>query len=145
MQATKPGALFKPTLSTRFHIDYAWWEEHESSGLRSYILTHLPPEKREYFVQNEENRVVDFIDADTGEVRRLDELGQAIQEAATDPDFFNMQTSLVDCIFRVFLSNNNQPLTPGELAEISGRDARTILKTFSGMRVYKGVRPLPDA
>ena len=142
MQPGKPGALLKPTLRTRFHIDYEWWER-ESSELRPYILTHLPPEKRDYFIQNEENRTIDFVDEETGEVTRLDELGQALKEAASDPEFFNAQTSLVDCIFRVFLVNGNKPLTPPELADVTGREASTILKTFGGVRVYKGIRPLP--
>ena len=27
------------------------------------------------------------------------------------------------------------------LSEITGRDAKTILKTIGGMRVYRGIRP----
>jgi hypothetical protein len=64
--------------------------------------------------------------------------------AAEDPNFINPQTSLVDSIFRVFLANNNTPLSPRELAERTGRDANTILKTLGGMRIYKGIRPHMD-
>jgi hypothetical protein len=47
----------------------------------------------------------------------------------------------VDSIFRVFLANGNLPQTPHELAAQTRRDASTILKTLSGARIYKGIRP----
>jgi hypothetical protein len=136
----KPSRFVKPTLQTKFHIDYGWWER-DRDELRPYMLTHLSTEKRDYFQQHEDNRVVDYIDPVTGEVQRLDELGLALKAAAQEPDFINPQTSLVDSVFRVFLSNGNKPLTPLELAEATGRDANTILKTLGGFKVYKGIRP----
>ena len=84
---------------------------------------------------------MDFVNPDTGEVLQLDELGLAIQTAAMDPDFLGPHTSLVDSIFRVFLANGNVPMSPLELAETTGRSSTTILKTLSGLRVYKGIRP----
>lgn len=140
MQPSKPSALIKPTLDTRFHIDYEWWER-EQEDLRLYMLSHLSQEKRDHFLATEENRVIDYVDPETGEVFQLDELGLAIQQAAREPDFINPHTSLVDSVFRVFLANGNVPRTPRELAEDTGRDAKTILKTLGGMRVYKGIRP----
>ena len=141
MQPGKPSALIKPTLDSKFHIDYEWWER-ENNDLHSYMLTHLPPDMQEKFGDKEEFEVIDYIDPETGEVTRLDELELAIQEAAKRDDFINLQTSLVDSVFRVFLSNGNRPCTPRELAEATGRDARIILKTFGGIRVYRGIRPL---
>lgn len=85
--------------------------------------------------------MVDYIDPDTGEVFQLDELGLMIQQAAKDPDFINPHTSVVDSIFRVFLANGNAPLSPRELADHIGRPASLILKTLSGGRIYKGIRP----
>lgn len=141
MQPGKPSAIVKPTLETRFHIDYDWWER-ENDDLRQYLLTHLPPDLRETFEGRDEFETVDYIDPESGEVRQLDELGLAIQEAAKRDDFINPQTSLVDSVFRVFLANGNTPLTPKELEIGTGRDARTILKTFGGLRVYRGIRPV---
>lgn len=135
-----PSLILKPTLNTKFHIDYSWWDRN-LSDLRSYMLTHLAPEKRELFLHDGEDEIIDYIDPDTGEVHRLDALGVALQEAAKDPDFINPHTSLVDSVFRVFLSNGNTPLTPEELAEATDRDANTILKTLGGVTVYKGLRP----
>lgn len=142
MPPGKP-VLLKPTADTKFHIDYDWWER-ENEDLRPYLLTHLPPEKREYFQNLEEMRVVDYIHPETGEVFRLDELHLALQEAAHASDFINPQTSLVDSIFRVFLANGNQPRSPRELAQDTGRDATTILRTVGGVKIYKGIRPCGD-
>jgi hypothetical protein len=136
----KPSALIKPTLDTLYHVDYSWWER-SGEDLRTYLLSHLPPEQRERLGQAIENQVVDYIDPDTGEVFQLDEIGLAIQEAAKDGDFINPHTSVVDCIFRVFLANGNNPQSPRELADKIGRPASLILKTLSGGRIYKGIRP----
>lgn len=138
--AGKPSALVKPTLDTKYHVDYSWWERH-GEDLRVYLLSHLLPEQRERLSQGGEQRVVDYIDPETGEVTRLDELDLAVRVAAQDPNFINPHTSLVDSIFRVFLANNNQPMSPRELEAATGRPAQVILKTLSGKQIYKGIRP----
>lgn len=138
--AGKPSALVKPTLDTKYHIDYSWWS-HDEKSLRTYLLSHLLPEQRDRLSQSGESRVVDFVDAETGEVTQLDELQMALAEAASDPNFINPHTSLVDSIFRVFIANGNKPLSPHELEEQTGRSATTILKTLSGARIYNGIRP----
>lgn len=148
MQPAKPSGLVKPTVNTKFHIDYSWWDNKAEEDLRVYMLSHLPQEQREKLLQsasqpNEptENRVVDYIDPNTGEVFQLDELSLAIQNAAKDPNFINSQMSLVDIIFRVFLANNNTPLSPTDLEEPTAKSATVILKMLSSGHVYKGIRP----
>lgn len=137
----KPSALIKPTLDTQFYVDYSWWDrEHVNEDLTTYLLSHLLPEQRER-LQGAERREVDFIDPHTGEISQLDDLNLALRIAAQDPNFINPQTSLVDSVFRVFIANNNQPLSPRQLAERTGRDAPTILRTLSGTQIYKGIRP----
>lgn len=136
----KPSSLIKPTLDTKFHIDYSWWDR-SSEDLRLYLLSHLLPEQRERLSQSEAGSTVDYVDPESGEVKQLDELGLAIQMAAQDPNFINPHTSLVDSIFRVFLANGNIALSPRELAERTGRPAALILKTLSGAQIYKGIRP----
>ena len=140
----KPSAVIKPTLDTKFHLDYDWWQR-EKNDLRAYMVTHLPAEQRDKFTEAAEDKIVDYIDTKTGEIFRLDELGLAIQEAAKRPDFINPQTSLVDCVFRVFLANGNKPRSPKELEEDTGRDAKTILKTFGGLTVYRGIRTVQSS
>jgi len=133
----------KPTLDTRFHIDYEWWER-EGNDLRVYLFSHLEPEQRQFFSENRDIEEVDWIDPVTAEVTRVDALQRALREASQRPDFIGHRTSLVDAVFRVFLANNNTPLTPNELGERIGRDARTILRTLSGATVYKGLRPVVE-
>lgn len=137
----KPSAALKPTLDTRYHIDYSWWERNPEEELRTYILSHLPPEQRDQLAQVTESQVLDYIDPETGEVMQVDEIGLAIQNAAKDPNFINQQTPVVDSIFRVFLSNGNQPLSSRELEARIGKPAATIFKMLSGGRVWKGIRP----
>ncbi len=141
MMQQKPSALVKPTLDTTFHIDYNWWER-SGEDLRTYKLSHLPPEQRDRISQSGDEHVVDYIDPETGEVSQLDELQLALQTAAHAPDFINPHTSVVDSIFRVFLANSNTPMTPKELGDAIGRSPTVILKTVSGGRVYKGIRPV---
>ena len=89
----------------------------------------------------DEAEKVDWMYPETAEVRQIDGLQMALQEAIQAEDFITEQTSLVDAVFRVFLSNGNTPLTPVELGEITNRAPEMILRTLSGARVYKGVRP----
>ncbi|MBK8028666.1 MAG: hypothetical protein IPK17_03980 [Chloroflexi bacterium] len=140
MQSAKPSAIVKPTLETRYHIDYSWFER-SGEDLRTYLLSHLSPDQRERLSQTTETREVDYIDPETGEVSKLDELQLAIRSASLDPDFINPHTAVVDSIFRVFLANGNKPVNSQQISEYIGRPASLVLKTLSGGRVYKGIRP----
>jgi len=139
--ASAASRRIKPTLETKFHIDYEWWNR-EDRELRVYLLSHLDTEKREYFAAYRDTEEVDWIDPVTAEVQKVDALQRALQEASQAPDFITARTSLVDAVFRVFLANNNTPLTPVELGEIIGRPPMTILRTLAGTNVYKGIRPV---
>lgn len=133
----------KPTLDTKFHIDYDWWKR-EGRDLRTYLLSHLLPEQRAQFENRQEDDLIDWIDPETAEVRRIDPLQQALASAAQDPQFITDRTTLVDAIFRVFLSNGNKPLSPEELSRLLNRPANTILRTLAGGQVYKGLRPMTE-
>lgn len=130
----------KPTLETKFHIDYEWWNR-EGEDLRAYLLSHLDPEKRAFFAEHRDTEEIDWINSETAEVRKIDALQRAIAEACQKEGFITTHISLVDAVFRVFLSNSNTPLSPEELAERIGRPAMTILRTLAGTTVYKGIRP----
>ncbi len=134
------GRRVKPTLDTKFHIDYEWWER-SGQDLRIHMIAQLPPEQAAYFAEHGTGEESDWVDPETAEIHRVDALRMALQEAARSPDYFVPPTSLVDAVFRVFLTNNNVPLTPVELAEKIGRPPTTILRTLSGRTVYKGIRP----
>jgi hypothetical protein len=139
--------LVKPTPQTKFHIDYDWWDR-ESRALRVYLQSHLCPEHQATFTSYEDEELVDSVDSETGEVQKVDGLQYALRtHCMRQPDFLTAHTSLVDAVFRVFLANGNQPLSPEELAERINRPGQslTILRTLSGQRVYKGLRPyIPD-
>jgi hypothetical protein len=137
------GQHVKPTLDTKFHIDYSWWDR-EDRDLRTYLISHLLPAQRESFSNNQDESTIDWIDPVTAEVRRVDSLQQSLTEAAKDPQYITEHTTLVDAVFRVFLANGNQPLSPNELSKRINRQSATILKTLSGAQVYKGIRPLID-
>ncbi len=67
--ASAASRRIKPTLETKFHIDYEWWERDERE-LRVYLLSHLAPEQREFFMQNQETEEIDWIDPVTAEVQQ---------------------------------------------------------------------------
>lgn len=138
----KRFSLVKPTLQTPFHIDFEWWMQHDRDW-RIYLRGYLSPEDQELFDENAASTLVDLVDPETAEVHQVDGLQHLlITRYANREDFITETTSLVEAIFRLFLSNGNTPLTAEELAERLGRHPRTILRTLSGPRVYKGVRPL---
>jgi len=142
--ASASSRRVKPTLETKFHIDYDWWN-HEERDLRTYLLSHLAPEKRDLFRDYRGAEEVDWIDPQTAEVKKVDALLRAIREASQSEDFITPHTSLVDAVFRVFLANDNTPLTPTELGERIGRPPMTILRTIAGAHVYKGIRPIIES
>ena len=76
----------KPTVDTKFHIDYDWWERSRED-LRTYLLSHLPPEARDRMAEAHEEREVDFVDPETGEVLDPGETGE-IAERGEFPCFF---------------------------------------------------------
>lgn len=137
-----PLRQLKPTIDTKFHIDYSWWENQERE-LNVYLMSLLPQEKREFLEAQAELDEIDWVDPETAEVRQINPFEQAIRDTADEIDL--TKTSLVDAVFRVFLLNNNTPLTPQELSDLIGRPPQTILRTIgSTSRVYRGIRPVQD-
>lgn len=135
--------FIKPTLDTRFHIDYEWWDR-AGRDLKVYLQSHLCDHHREVFEGYGEEGQIDWVDPVTAEVTRVDGVQHALRvHCSQQEDYITDHTSVVDAVFRVFLANGNQPLTALELAEAIRRpaEADTILRTLSGTRVYKGLRP----
>ena len=136
-----PSRLVKPTLNTKFHIDFDWWRR-QGRELRVYLRSHLCAEHQAVYADDDDGGTTDWVDPETAEVKRVDALQQTLRtHCSTQPAFLTEHTSLVDGVFRVLLANGNQPLTPVELSRIINRPAATILRTLSGQRVYKGLRP----
>lgn len=140
MTPPKPSALAKPTLDTPYHIDYDWWPT-SGEDLRVVLLRHVPPEFHDMVAAEPADRQIDYIDPRTGRVSRVDPLHFALKVAAEDPAFINREISVIDCVLRVLLMNDNRPVTPRELADLTGYDGQQILRLLSGARVYYGIRP----
>ena len=78
-------------------------------------------------------------------MQRVDGLQHTlINYAANNQDFITTQTSLVESVFRTLLANGNTALNASELGERLNRPPNTILRTISGVRTYKGIRPCPE-
>ncbi len=143
--STKPklSSLLKPTVDTPFQIDFDWWKEHDRSW-RVNLRSCLCEEHQEMYAALSGDELVDWIDPETAEVQPVDGLQHTlITHCAKQAQFITDQTTLTEALFRTFLANGNQPLTPDELAETLGRPPLKILQTISGPRVYKGIRPAP--
>jgi hypothetical protein len=139
----KLSGLLKPTVDTPFQIDFDWWKEHDRSW-RVHLRSCLCEDHQEMYADLSGDEKVDWIDPDTAEVQTVDGLQHIlISHCAKEDTFITEQTTLTEALFRLFLSNGNQPLTPAEMSEILSRPPAKILQTISGPRVYKGIRPTP--
>jgi len=134
-------SVVRPSVSTPFHIDFDWWKNHDNNW-RVFLHDYLCPEHQALFSMQDENALIDFVDPVTAEVHQVDGLQQNLMEHCSKQDGFLEAThSLVDNVFRIFLSNGNLPLSPNELADQIGKSGDTILKLLSGPRVFMGIRP----
>ena len=144
MTEVKRTSLVKPTLDTCFHIDFAWWSKHDRDW-HVFLHDYLCQEHQKIFKGIDAEDMVDWVDPVTAEVQRVDGLQHALTtHCAKQEDFVTQQTTLVEAVFRILLANGNQGLTPQELGQIMNRPPITILKTLSGLQVYKGIRPCPE-
>jgi hypothetical protein len=141
MSEPKKFSIIKPTLDSPFQIDFDWWKTNENDW-RVFLIDYLCPEHKELFQNADAEKLIDWVDKDTGEVHSLDGIQHTlIAHCAKEPGFVSINTALVDAVFRTFLANENKPLSPNELSILIQQPANKILLTFSGIQVYKGIRP----
>lgn len=134
----------RPTIQTRFHIDFNWWQARDRDW-RVFLQSLLCPVHQQAFADMPDDHLVDFVDPVTAEVQRVDGLQHVlITHCAKREDFISPRTTLVDAIFRIFLANGNVPMTPVELAQISGRSPDLILRVLTGETIYRGLRPIME-
>lgn len=144
MSEAKRFSLVKPTLQTRFHIDFNWWSNNDRAW-RVYLRSNLCPYHQEIYADLAAEDQVDWVDPDTAEVHRVDGLQHIlITHCAKEQEFVTQRSALVDAAFRTFLANGNIPMTVVELGDRLRRPPNTILRTLSGARVYKGLRPCQE-
>ncbi len=137
----KARQLVRPTLDTKFHIDYQWWDRADRE-MEVYLIGQLCSEHQAAYANLDAKAMVDHVDAATGEVRRVPGIQHAlITHCARQPGYLTPQTSLINAVFRIFLANGNTPLSASEIGQRLGRPPGVILRTLSSQRVYKGIRP----
>jgi hypothetical protein len=134
----------RPTIQTRFHIDFNWWQARDRDW-RVFLHSLLCPEHQAAFADLTDDHLVDFVDPATAEVQRVDGLQHVlITHCAKREDFISPRTTLVDAIFRIFLANGNVPMTPLELGPVSGRSPDLILRVLTAETIYRGLRPVME-
>ena len=137
-------SLLKPAANTPFHIDFDWWMRNERDW-HVFLRSLLCNEHREAFVNVEEGQMIDWVDAETAEVKPVDGIQNALMShCALLPDFVSERTAIVEAVFRTFLVNGNSPMSAEELSKKLNRPAETILRTLTGPRVYRGLRPFQE-
>lgn len=141
----KRNSLVKPTITTPYKIDFDWWQKSDRNW-RVYLRSFLCDEHQAMYENIENDEMIDWVDPKTAEVTQVDGLLHIlITHCAKQDNFLNQNMALVDSVFRLLLSNGNQPMTPEEFGKILNRQPSMILRTLSGIRVYKGIRPISVA
>ncbi len=137
-----PRRVRRPTTNTKFHIDPTWWE-HVGRDFRVYLHGALCPVCQEELSPTDGNlEQVDFVDPQTAEVRRLNELwARLLSHCSQQPEYVEPNTPLTAAIFRTLLASGNRPMTPKELQRRIGRsDPETILRILA-VRPHYGILP----
>jgi hypothetical protein len=134
----------KPTVQTKFHVDFDWWAE-AGRNFRVDLLSHLCEDCQARYSDYQDAELIDWIDARTAEVTQVDGLWHSLRICCSKkPDFINEYTPLATAVFRTFLANGNEPMSPLELQIQLGRPADTILRTIGGFAVYNGIKPIAN-
>ena len=141
MNEIKHFSVIKPTIDTPYHIDFDWWKEHDNNW-HVFLFSCLCPEHQALFQNQSSDTLIDWIDPNSAEIRQVDGIQTTLMShCVKEPGFLTANTAMIDAIFRVFLSNGNNPMSPLELSDKIGKSADTILRTISGFQIYKGIRP----
>jgi hypothetical protein len=136
--------FFRPTEHTKFHIDFSWFEQN-GQDVRVLIYKCLTPEQQERVGAPGTTEMYDYIDDQTGEVQRVDQVMHILRtENVNDPNFVTARTPVFEAAFRIFLTNNNKPLTPIDLSTMMHRKPSEVLAQLSGRSIYNGIRPISD-
>jgi hypothetical protein len=133
----------RPTLETKFHIDFGWWQR-PGQNLSGYLQRHLCPQAKTLHPDYSPHQTFDWVNPDTGEVYPIDLAWHVIHtHCSQSPDFIDEHMSLTTVIFRLFIANNNTPLTVLEIHDkLKKKSPELILKTISGHQIYEGIRPI---
>jgi hypothetical protein len=133
----------RPTVDTRFHIDFSWWER-QNKDIRVFMRDVLCAECRETVGSLSDTKMMDLIDPETAEVTKVDAIWESISACCSvKPDYITADTPILDGIFRTFLANGNKPLSILELYERLGKGPpEMILRMLTRGKIYMGIRPV---
>lgn len=133
----------KPTQKTKFHVDFTWWLQ-DKNNLHATLMSHLCDGCREAVEADPAEKIMDWVDPETAQVFQIDQLWHVIRtQCSQDPDFLSDQLPLATAIFRLFIVNNNTPLTPWEIHQrLQKKSSSVILRTLAGRTIYQGIRPV---
>lgn len=139
-----PASFFKPGIQTKFRIDFEHWQANDPSWkttFRSYLCEiHRQSQNEEQL-----SLLIDSVNPETGEVTQVDQIWDIlVSHCAQQDDFILENATLTDSVFRALIRNANEPLSAEELSQIISKPAEVILKTISGPRVYRGIRPVRE-
>ncbi len=144
-ETPKRSSLVRPSVDTPFHIDFDWWQENDANW-RIFLQGYLCEKHQQIFKDQTEKVIIDAVDSETAEVRQVDGiLFELMNHCAKQSDFIDDNMPLIAKIFRIFLANGNQALTPAQLSEMVKRPSQTVLVTLTGPQVYKGIRILQQS
>jgi len=132
----------RPTLDTKFQIDFDWWQENGKS-LRVILTSHLCKACR---IEHADDapQAMDWVDPQTGEVKQVDVLWHTLRTCCSQQNgFITPQTPLSTGVFLNLIANDNAPMTPVELHQmLAPRSADLILRTIGRHQVYYGIKPV---
>jgi hypothetical protein len=133
--------LLRPTIETPFHVDWGWFESNHLSA-ESVIRRQLCEQHQREF-EGHDVEELDYVDSESGEVFRMDNLREAtLSHCQWERDYLTHDMPLMQAILRIFLANNNQPLTPVEIVgRLERHDPEAILRLLTASGVNYGIVP----
>ena len=135
--------MMQPNLDTPFQIDWDWFKQGHIDA-KSVVQNQLSYKWRERFDNGLEIKEVDYINPDTGEVSQTTNMHEVIlSECQWEPDYITRDMPLLQSILRLFLANNNQPMTVTEIARrLERHDSQVILQVLTVGPIENGIIPI---
>jgi len=132
----------RPSLDTKFHIDFDWWNE-QGKSLRVTLASHLCAACHKKHA-DDAPQAMDWVDPQTGEVKQVDVLWHTLRTCCSQQKgFITPQTPLTTAVFLSLVANDNTPMTPVELHQmLAPRSADLILRTIGRRQIYYGIKPI---
>jgi hypothetical protein len=130
-------------VNSKFYIDLEYWKS-QGRDFRERLYDELCEEcKRLYPL--EEQRQVDRVDPETGEVTRWDALWEcAVDQCGKAPDFVGPKMPMTRAIIRAIIAHGNTPISAAEMHRRIGKGTpQVILKELLSPEMeLEGITPV---